>query len=299
MATRVLSDAAGKQIVDSVRSGFAASIEVKGLQVQLKNGQASPAIVSTADIPMATAGAAGAMSAADKAKLDGISAGANSYTLPTAGKALGGVKTTSTVTSAAGYTPVPIVDGVPYYKDTDTTYHPASASAAGLMAAADKAKLDGVAAGANKTVVDSALSPSSGNPISNKAVKLALDLCATKNDAILTGTPTAPTAAAGTNSQQIATTAFVQSVVGSATTSAMTYRGAAAAYGSITGEDYKAGWCWIVSTSGTFAGQACEPGDMVVANSAKAPSGAKDADFDVIQSNVSYVSADDVKSWFA
>ena len=42
------------------------------------------------------------------------------YSLPTAGKnTLGGVKTTSTVTSASGYTACPIIGGVPYYKDTD------------------------------------------------------------------------------------------------------------------------------------------------------------------------------------
>lgn len=70
----------------------------------------------------------------DKNKLDGIAAGANNYTLPTAGSALGGVKTTSDVSEAKGYTPVPIIGGVPYYKDTDTTYEnmgAATASAAG------------------------------------------------------------------------------------------------------------------------------------------------------------------------
>lgn len=44
------------------------------------------------------------------------------YTLPAAGSTLGGVKTTSTVTSASGYTACPIIGGVPYYKDTNTTY---------------------------------------------------------------------------------------------------------------------------------------------------------------------------------
>ena len=45
------------------------------------------------------------------------------YSLPTAGlNALGGVKTTSSVTSSSGYTPCPIISGVPYYKDTNTTY---------------------------------------------------------------------------------------------------------------------------------------------------------------------------------
>lgn len=82
----------------------------------------------------ATAKTAGFLAAADKAKLDGVAENANAYVLPTAGAALGGVKTTSTVTSASGYTPTPIIGGVPYYKHTNTTYGimtGATASAAG------------------------------------------------------------------------------------------------------------------------------------------------------------------------
>lgn len=41
--------------------------------------------------------------------------------------------------------------------------------------AAEKTKLDGIATGANKTTVDSALSATSTNPVQNKAVKAALD----------------------------------------------------------------------------------------------------------------------------
>lgn len=51
----------------------------------------------------------------------------------------------------------------------------ATASEDGLMSSSDKAKLDGIAAGANKTIVDSALSGTSANPVQNKAVKAALD----------------------------------------------------------------------------------------------------------------------------
>lgn len=51
----------------------------------------------------------------------------------------------------------------------------ATASANGLMSAADKVKLDGVEAGANKTTVDAALDSGSANPVQNKAVKAALD----------------------------------------------------------------------------------------------------------------------------
>lgn len=57
----------------------------------------------------------------------------------------------------------------------DTTYNDATQSTHGLMTAADKKKLDGIAAGATKVAVDSALSATSTNPVQNKAVKAALD----------------------------------------------------------------------------------------------------------------------------
>ena len=50
----------------------------------------------------------------------------------------------------------------------------ASTSTAGLMSASDKTKLDGIDTGANKTIVDSALSSSSTNPVQNKVVNTAL-----------------------------------------------------------------------------------------------------------------------------
>lgn len=51
----------------------------------------------------------------------------------------------------------------------------ATVTAPGFMSAKDKAKLDGVEDGANKTVVDAALDAGSANPVQNKAVKAALD----------------------------------------------------------------------------------------------------------------------------
>ena len=79
---------------------------------------------------VATTAANGLMSATDKTNLDnaldklsGIAAGANNYSLPTASSTLGGVKTTSTVTSTSGLTACPIISGVVYYKDTDTNTH--------------------------------------------------------------------------------------------------------------------------------------------------------------------------------
>ena len=98
---------------------------------------------------IATTDTDGLMSSEDKTKLDGIATGANKYTLPTASSTtLGGVKTTSAVTSTAGLTPCPIISGVPYYKDTNTTY---TLSSFGITAtAAELNKLDGVTATATE-----------------------------------------------------------------------------------------------------------------------------------------------------
>lgn len=87
----------------------------------------------------ATTSAAGLMSAADKTKLDGIATGANKYSLPTASATtLGGIKVGTNLTIASG-----VLSAV------DTTYSAATQSAAGLMSADDKKKLDGIAAGAS------------------------------------------------------------------------------------------------------------------------------------------------------
>lgn len=58
---------------------------------------------------------------AEKNKLAGIADNANNYTLPVASSTLGGVKTTSTVTSTTGLTASPIINGVIYYKNTTYT----------------------------------------------------------------------------------------------------------------------------------------------------------------------------------
>ena len=106
----------------------------------------------------ATSGTSGLMSAADKTKLDGITASADSvsftrsltagtkvgtitingtatdlycekntdtnttYSVVGANGSTGLVKNGSSVTNASGYIACPIVGGVPYYKDTNTTY---------------------------------------------------------------------------------------------------------------------------------------------------------------------------------
>lgn len=98
----------------------------------------------------------GIMSKEDKVKLDGIAEGANNYTLPTASSStLGGVTTSSDVTSTIGLTACPIIGGIPYYKTNGE--------------------------------VDSVLSDTSTNPLENKAIFEALNTKFDKTGGIISG----------------------------------------------------------------------------------------------------------------
>lgn len=63
----------------------------------------------------------------------------------------------------------------------------ASTSTAGLMSASDKTKLDGIATGANKTIVDSALSSTSTNPVQNKVINTELGKKLSRSGGTMTG----------------------------------------------------------------------------------------------------------------
>ena len=62
-----------------------------------------------------------------------------------------------------------------HFKIFGRIYSTATTTADGLMSAADKTKLNGIAEGANKTTVDATLSSTSTNPVQNKVAKDALD----------------------------------------------------------------------------------------------------------------------------
>ena len=76
-----------------------------------------------------------------------------------------GELTKENVITALGYTP----------PTTNTTYGVATTTANGLMSSSDKGKLDGIATGATRVIVDSSLSSSSTNAIQNKVVYAALN----------------------------------------------------------------------------------------------------------------------------
>lgn len=165
---------------------------------------------------------------------------------------------------------------------TGIVYHSSDNAAALSIASASD-----IVSALGATAVNRATSDSSGNKISTTY--------APKASPALTGTPTAPTAAAGTNTTQIATTAFVADAVGTASAGALQYKGAVTAESAITGAAYKKGWYWIVAmpsttpatTSITIGGIECEAGDMVIAKQDKTSTLAND--IDVIQSNIAVI----------
>lgn len=67
------------------------------------------------------------------------------------------------------------IGNVTYDGTSNVSATTATQSVSGLMSAADKKKLDGIAAGATKITVDTSVSSTSTNPVQNKAIKTELD----------------------------------------------------------------------------------------------------------------------------
>ena len=107
------------------------------------------------------------------------------------------------------------------------------------------------------------------------------------NSPALTGTPTAPTAASGTSTTQIATTAFVANAVsaGIAASDAMIFKGVLDGTHALPTKDYKIGWTYRVTKVGTYAGQKCEIGDLVIAVK-NCGSAFANSDWTVAQTNI-------------
>lgn len=147
-----------------------------------------------------------------------------------------------------------------------------------VYTATEQTKLAGIASGAEVNVVksvdttasnginlstdsngklDVTVSPgsvASGNTavVTGGTVYTSLGSYATKDSPALTGTPTAPTAAAGTNTTQIATTAFVGTAVSNAVSSlgdVLVYKGTKAAYANLPTTGNKTGDVWNVTAA--------------------------------------------------
>lgn len=107
---------------------------------------------------------------------------------------------------------------------------------------------------------------------------------------VFTGTPTAPTPLAGTNTEQIATTSFVQTAVsnGIAASDALIFKGSLGENGTVTTLPavYRTGWTYRVITPGIYAGEVCETGDLVVALVDRDGTENEDSDWCVTQTNI-------------
>lgn len=218
----------------------------------------------------------------------GSTEGTNLYTYNgSSGKSLD-IKAGSNVTLTPG-------SGSLTISSTNTTYGTATSSSNGLMSSTDKAKLDGIESGAQVNDVVSVAGKTGAVTLTKSDVGLGNVTNESKvtmfTSAALTGTPTAPTAGSGTNNTQIATTAFVQSAINSkiSASDAMLYKGTIGSTGAtITAlpTTYNTGWTYKAITSGTYAGQKCEVGDMIIALVDRSGSGNSNSDWTVIQSNI-------------
>ena len=143
-------------------AGTAAVMTMTGAARALLDDADSAAMRATlgaASTSAATTTANGLMSAADKAKLDSVQASANAYVHPASGVAAGSYRTVTVdanghVTGGSNPTTLNdygITDATPssHVGSGGTAHESASPTMAGFMSAADKAKLDGIGAGAN------------------------------------------------------------------------------------------------------------------------------------------------------
>ena len=163
-----------------------------------------------------------------------------------------------------------------YGKETGTVYEGSAGKA--LEASLDSHKAD------------------SGNP--HKTTKAQVGLGNVTNESkatmfnspVFTGIPTAPTADADDNSGQLANTEFVNRQIanGIAASDAMIFKGTLGTGGTISAlpATYLTGWTYRVVTDGTYAGQPCETGDLIVALTDRKGSGNLDSDWTVCQTNI-------------
>ena len=256
--------------------------------------------LTNAVIPAVTTTTAGAMSAADKTKLDGIASGANK------------------------------VDGLAYTNGTsgvDTTIKSGTTSVATATIPAATDSVYGV------VKVDPALKADSTNPVQNKTINSALNILDNKVLSLESDVSSMPadisaTSSATTyllelvdaNENSIGEGAVIQQATSTnagvvrldtsvtqngtnpvtgkgiydyvgdaiAASDAMIFKGTIGTGGTVTvlPTTYKTGWTYRVITAGTYAGQKCEVGDLIIALVDRDGTGNLDSDWTVAQTNI-------------
>ena len=197
-----------QQFLDNCKSSFGGSIVIEGTTIKLVAKDGTTALASQTipqkEYAVATQTANGLMSSTDKTKLDGISTGANKteksatngnikvdgsevqvYSHPSYTSAVAGLykitvdsKGHVSLTSAVTKDDITAL-GIP---GQDTTYNDATQAVHGLMSTTDKAKLDGIASGAQVNVLESIKVNGSALTITGKSANIDLSGYALKTD---------------------------------------------------------------------------------------------------------------------
>lgn len=125
---------------------------------------------------------------------------------------------------------------------------------------------------------------STGQELIYPEITNQLNLKAPINSPKFTGIPEAPTAEDGTKTTQIATTEYVMNAFKS--NNALLFKGTIGINATVSSlpNMHEQGWVYLVKTAGTYAGEICQPGDMIVC--VKKGTTASDSDWSVIQTNI-------------
>lgn len=243
-------------------------------------------------IPNATTTTAGAMSAADKTKLDGIAEGANKVNGLAYTNGTSGIDTAikSGATNVATAT-IPVA--------TDSTY--------GVVKVDSALKTDSVNPVQNKAI-NSALKDKADKSIvpddirsEQTAISCSLYLTDVNGEQLSPGTEISQAtstevgvvkldSSVTANGANPVTGKAIYNYVGDAiaASDAMIFKGTIGTGGTVTAlpKTYKTGWTYRVVTAGTYAGQKCEVGDLIIALVDRDGTGNLDSDWTVAQTNI-------------
>lgn len=290
----------GKAAADfaTAAQGLTADSAIQGVKLSGATDPLTPDSSKVVTIPDAVATGTGEtnglMTAADKAKLNGISTGANKVESSTTN---GNIKIDGNETTVYTHPTTTAVAAAAVKVGNDANGHVVLGAA---LAKGDVGldNVDNTSDATKKTNFTGSIADGDTGFVTGDAVYDALALKAPLASPALTGTPTAPTAAEGTNTTQIATTAFVKTAVeqGLATADALVYKGTVAGgdtapYGALTPAANK-GYVYKVTTAGKIDGVSVEVGDMLICNTDDTAAATADnyetvaAKWDFIQTNL-------------
>lgn len=301
-----LSESGVTALWNKVKANFGRSLSVNGTTITLNNGASTPSGLSQVTIPDATTGSSGAMSAADKTKLEGIEAGATKVTVDATLSSSSANPVQNKAVQAA------IASANSAASTAQSTANNAASVASAAQSTANEAKALAESGADDKTwnslsllretdaeenrtsfVVTGLKNASAGTAKFYPAAYLA-----TNNTIAIRsmgGYLRAATPNASSDTDVCATTEWVNDAIANAQVGAAMYKGAVSSNDAISGSNYKAGWYWVVATAGTYVGETCEAGDMIFARTDKG--GTYSADhFDVVQNNIVELTASEVEA---